>query len=237
MCLGGLWLLDGILQLQPAMFTSAFVSTVLSPNLQAQPSIIVSLINFGIRTWNINNFWFNLVSALIQLLIGALLLLPFRDKAHRLGLWISVVWALIIWIFGEGLGNLFTGTATLYTGTPGSALLYLIIAITLLYSGYRKLPTIAGALFVVSAFLNFAPIFWQSGMFVDNFLMIGALLVLGLFLILMPTRSVAWITIVFLLAVWWFSQVFGGLLTFPVGTATDPNSAPLFILFLLPIFF
>jgi hypothetical protein len=69
--LGGLWLLDGILQFQPAMFTSAFVSTVLSPNLQGQPPIIESIIAFGINLFSSNIFWFNLASALIQILIGA----------------------------------------------------------------------------------------------------------------------------------------------------------------------
>ena len=262
-CLGSFWLVDGILQLQPAMFTNAFVNTILSPNLQNQPGFAERIITFGIHIFSINTFWFNLGSALIQLLIAVLLLVPIRDDIRRLALWLSVAWALIVWVFGEGFGNLATGSATFYTGVPGSALLYLILALFLLYSvkglSLKKLPIVSGILFLMSAALNFTPMFWQptmlsmlataptvsgflgtfgaQGTIIGNLLTIDALVCLGIFLILVPTRSVAWITIVFLLVVWWTGQNFGGLLTFPGGTATDPNSAPIFILFLLPIFF
>lgn len=261
-CLGSFWLADGIFQLQPAMFTNAFVSAVLTPNLQNQPSILANVIAFGIQIFTLNTFWWNLISAFIQLLIGALILLPLRDNMKRFGLWLSIIWALIIWIFGEGFGNLFTGSATFYTGAPGAALLYLILAIFLLYPRkwpLKKLPMIAGILFLIGAVLNLAPMFWQptmlsmlamvpavsgwlgtfgsQGTLFGNLLAIDALVCLGIFLLLVPSRPVAWVTISFLLIVWWFGQSFGGLLTFPGGTATDFNSAPLFILFLMPIFF
>lgn len=261
-CLGSLWLFDGLFQLQPAMFTNTFVSTVLSPNLQSQPHIIARTIAFGIHIFSINLFWSNLASALVQLVIGVLLLLPLRNSVKRFGLWLCVSWALIVWVFGEGFGNLATGNATFYTGAPGAALLYLILALFLLYPKklpLEKLPMIAGIFFLVGAALNFAPMFWQptmssmlamvpaasgwfgtfgsQGTMLINFLAIDILVCLGAFLVLTPTRSVAWVTIVFLFIVWWFGQNFGGLLTIPSGTATDFNSAPLFVLFLIPIFF
>ena len=259
-CLGSFWLLDGILQLQPAMFTSTFISTVLSPNLQNQPPILANIIAFGIHIFTINIFWSNLVSALIQLLIGALLLLPLRNDVKRFGLWLSVSWALIVWIFGEGFGNLATGSATFYTGAPGAALLYLILAIFLLYPKklpLEKLSFVAATLFLLGAALNLAPMFWQpnmssmlamapavsgwlgtfgsQGTLLVNLLAIDMLVGLGIFLMLVPIRSVAWVTIAFLLIVWWFGQNSGGLLSVPGGTATDPNAALLFVLFLIPI--
>jgi len=79
--------------------------------------------------------------------------------------------------------------------------------------------------------------FGSQGTIIGNLIAIDMLICLGIFLILVPNRSVAWITILFLIAVWWIGQSFGGLQTFPGGTATDPNSAPILILFLLPIFF
>ncbi|HEY5220884.1 MAG TPA: hypothetical protein VIJ29_01910 [Candidatus Paceibacterota bacterium] len=267
-CLGGFWLLDGILQLQPAMFTSAFVNTVLAPNLQSQPHIIETLVAFGIRVFSINIFWFNLASALIQLLIGVLLLFPFRRATgrfdtQRFGLWLSIIWAFIVWIFGEGFGLLFTGSATFYTGGPGSALLYLILALFLLYSssdsGGKRLPLAAGIIFILGGLLNLAPMFWQptmlsmlamtpgvsatlstfgaQGTMIGNLIAIDVLVFIGIFLILAPNRPIAWIAIIFLAVIWAIGQNFGGLQTFPFGTATDPNSAPLLALFLLPIFF
>ena len=83
---------------------------------------------------------------------------------QRFGLWLSVGWALVIWIFGEGFGNLFTGSATFYTGAPGSALLYLILALCLIYSFHRRLPLIAGIVFILGAILNLMPMFWQPTM-------------------------------------------------------------------------
>ncbi len=258
-CLGGFWLLDGILQLQPAMFTSAFVSTVLAPNLQNQPSIIESVVAFGIRLFSTNIFWWNLASALLQILIGIILIFPFQEKLQRFGLWLSVAWAFILWIFGEGLGNIFTGSSTFYTGAPGSALLYLILALCIIYSSHKRLPLIAGLIFTFGAVLNLMPMFWQptmlsmlamtpsvstalgafgsQGTMIGNLIAVDVLMLLGFFLIFIANRSVAWIAIVFLLVVWWIGQSFGSIQTFPFGTATDPNSAPLLILFLLPIFF
>ncbi len=262
LCLGGFWLLDGILQLQPAMFTSAFVSNVLSPNLQDQPPIIANSIALGIRLWSFHMAWSNLASAIIQLLIGVLLLLPLFENVKRFGLWLSAAWALIIWIFAEGLGNLMTGHATFYTGAPGAALFYLILALFLLYPQklpLQKLPMVAGIFFLIGAVLNFAPMFWQAtmlsmiattpvvsgwlgtfgsqGTLIGNLLAIDVLLCLGMFLVLVPSRPVAWVTIAFLLVVWWIGQNFGGIPTFPGGTGTDPNSAMLFVLLLIPIFF
>ena len=261
-CLGGFWVLDGILQFQPAMFTSAFVNNVLSPNLQGQPAIITGIIAFGIHLWSFHMVWSNLAAASMQLLIGALLVLPWKDNVKRFGLLLSIAWALIIWIFGEGLGNLMTGNASFYTGAPGAALLYLILAIFLIYSQklpLQKLPLTVGVLFLMSATLNFAPMFWQptmlsmiatvpavsgwlgtfsnQGTIIGNLLATGILMCLGIFLFLAPNRPIAWVTTGFLLVVWWIGQNFGGILTFPNGTGTDPNSALLFTLFLLPIFF
>jgi hypothetical protein len=242
------------------MFTGVFVNAVLATNLQNQPAIIKAILAFGIHIFSINIFWFNLTSALVQLLIGALLLFPFRDSAQRFGLWLSVAWALVVWIFGEGFGLLFTGSATFYTGAPGSALLYLILALFLLYSSSgKRLPLAAGVVFVGGGLLNLTPMFWQptmlsmlamtpgvssalgafgaQGTMIGNFAAIDVLIFIGIFLILTPSRPVAWIALAFLAAVWVVGQNFGGLQTFPFGTATDPNSAPILALFLLPIFF
>lgn len=277
--LGGLWLLDAVLQLQPAMFTGAFAQTILVPNLQNQPHGIAAIIAFGIRIATINPFWFNYVAAGLQIVIGALLFFPLlgrRDDGTRadnnlirFALWLSVAWALIIWIFGEGLGGLATGAATFYTGAPGSALLYAILALFLLSDmratadrrgkgsqPIEKLPAAAGVIFLLGAALNVLPMFWQptmlsmlasipaisnwlggfgvQGTLLGNFLAVDVLAALGIFLILLPrNRSVAWVAIVFLAVVWVIGQNFGGILTFPGGTATDPNSAPILALFLL----
>ncbi|HVO28498.1 MAG TPA: hypothetical protein VMT81_00750 [Candidatus Paceibacterota bacterium] len=259
--LGALWVLDGMLQLQPAMFTPAFITGVLAPNLQNQPGVIAAIVAFGIRVFGRDLFWSNLAAAGIQLFIGALLLLPVKPSLRRFGLWTSVAWALIVWAFGEGFGNLATGSASFYTGAPGAALLYAILALFLLYaekrpSAVKYLPATAGGIILVCAMLNITPMFWQPGMLsmlagvapasnwlgslgvagstIGNGIAFLLLFLLGMLLVFYPGRATAWLAIAFLAAVWWISQDFGGMLSFPSGMATDPNSAPLLALFLLP---
>jgi len=63
----------------------------------------------------------NTFFALIQLCIGTGLL--FR-RTVRPALVVSFFWAFGVWVLGEGLGMLFTGTATALTGAPGSVFIY-----------------------------------------------------------------------------------------------------------------
>ena len=269
--LGILWFIDGILQFQPGSFTKAFITSILSPNLQGQPLFIQSIINFGIHLFSINSVVMNLGSAIIQILIGLALILPISKQYQRIALYISVAWALVVWGLGEGFGNIFTGMASFYTGAPGSVILYLILAIFLLYPkrfSLDKLPMAAGILFLFGALLNTFPMFWTkdgiqmlfsismgdsltsiagpatyvshmmaSSPVISNDILVLILIFFGFQLFLRPNRIILWSMVIFLALVWWLCQDFGGILTFPGGTATDPNSMPLFILFLLPLFY
>src|SRR3984893_19560326 len=71
--LGFLWILDGVLQLQPAMFTQELSTSVLAANLLGQPIAMTKIINFSIQSFSVNPFLANLVSALVQIFIGLLL--------------------------------------------------------------------------------------------------------------------------------------------------------------------
>ncbi len=119
--LGVLWILDAALQFQPYMFGQGFVDSFILPNAQGQPFVIGDLITHighfispDVAVWN--TFF-----ALIQLAIGVGLL--FR-RTVRPALAVSFVWALGVWVFGEGMGMLLTGTASALTGAPGSVLMY-----------------------------------------------------------------------------------------------------------------
>ncbi|HWF15881.1 MAG TPA: hypothetical protein VG244_06865 [Acidimicrobiales bacterium] len=119
--LGLLWILDAALQFQPFMFGQGFVNSFILPNATGQPFVIGDLITHighflspDIAVWN--TFF-----ALIQLAIGIGLL--FRRTAKP-ALAVSFVWVLGVWLIGEGLGMLLTGTASALTGAPGSVLIY-----------------------------------------------------------------------------------------------------------------
>ena len=124
--LGLFWILDAALQFQPFMFGRGFVDTYILPNAQNQPFVVGDLIthigNFvspDIAVWN--TFF-----ALIQVCIGVGLL--FRPTV-RPAIVLSWVWALGVWVFGEGMGMLLTGSASALTGAPGSVFLYGLVGL------------------------------------------------------------------------------------------------------------
>ncbi|MHB1732968.1 MAG: hypothetical protein ACYCU8_05880 [Ferrimicrobium acidiphilum] len=128
MTLGLLWLLDAGLQLQPYMFTKAFVANVLSMNAMYQPhtigEFIIALTGFlapHAAAWNA-------LFVAIQFVIGVGLL---WRRTARPALAVSFVWVLGVWSIGEGFGGLLTGTATIVGGAPGAVLLYGLIGLLL----------------------------------------------------------------------------------------------------------
>lgn len=251
--LGIFWVIDGILQFQPQMFTQQFPLRVLYPLLSGQPIFLRSLIHSGIIIFSSHIIVFNIFIASLQLLIGLILIIPDLKKFINTALYISIIWSLIVWIFGQGLGMLLTGSASFYTGAPGPAILYIIIAIFLLSKKSIPeyyMPQVAGIILFIGGILNETYMFWTKAgqsmlwnfslgnntVFI-NAIAVGILFVLGILLIIKPTRILGWISIFFLLIVWFAVQGFGGILTFPNGFATDISSAPLFILMLIPLLY
>lgn len=124
--LGLFWLLDAALQFQSYMFSKSFVDDVIIGSANGQPPFLSAFITHighfltpDIAVWN--TFF-----ALVQLAIGLGLL--FR-RTVKPALAVSFVWALGVWIIGEGLGLLLTGTASALTGAPGSVLVYGLIGL------------------------------------------------------------------------------------------------------------
>ncbi len=68
----------------------------------------------------------NTFFALIQVAIGAGPALP-AYGSPRPG--VSFFWAFGVWFFGEGLGLIFTGSASALTGAPGSVFIYGLIGL------------------------------------------------------------------------------------------------------------
>jgi hypothetical protein len=118
-----LWWVDGVLQLQPAMFTQQFVTMILDPAMAGQPAPIYALLRTASLVWAAHTAVLNVCAAGLQLAIGTAIALP-HPTVRRAGLTASLVWALLVWIFGEGLGGLLAGGASWFLGGPGSALLY-----------------------------------------------------------------------------------------------------------------
>jgi hypothetical protein len=124
--LGLLWLLDGVLQAQPFMFTRGFATQVIAAGGQGQPGFVAGPLDWAANIIAAHPVAWNVPFAVIQLLLGVGLLVP---RSARLALAASIAWALGVWYLGEGLSGMASGHASLITGAPGSALLYAVLAV------------------------------------------------------------------------------------------------------------
>lgn len=124
--LGVIWLLDAGLQYQPYMFTRAFPTQVIEPAGAGSPGFVAHPVTFAGQLMLHNEVAFNALFATIQLAIAVGLLWRPTVRAALTG---SIVWGLLIWWLGEGLGGVFTSSASPITGAPGGALLYALIAV------------------------------------------------------------------------------------------------------------
>jgi hypothetical protein len=127
--LAGLWLLDGILQLQPYMFSRNFATQTLLPAAAGNPGWIATPVTWAATVIGNHPAPTNTLCALVELALGAGIACR---RTRTVALACSGVWAAAVWYFGQGLGGLVTGQANPLNGAPGSAALYLLAAILLL---------------------------------------------------------------------------------------------------------
>ncbi len=166
--LGGFWILDGLLQLQPRMFETAMLHTVMEPLVVSQPLWIANTVSWAIRFMTPHVVAWNLVIVAVELLVGSLMVFGRQRAIIRTGLWLSIGWTAVVWLFGEGLGGILTGSATVVSGEPGAVLLYGWMAAMLLLSdrhwqfgtrlnAVRDAPAV---FFGLAALQQTAPLFW-----------------------------------------------------------------------------
>src|SRR3954447_25701352 len=72
--LGFLWLLDGALQAQPFMFTRGFATQVIAPSAHGQPAFVSAPVDWVSTVIAAHPVAWNAPFALVQLLLGAGLL-------------------------------------------------------------------------------------------------------------------------------------------------------------------
>lgn len=126
--LGGLWVLDALLQCQPDMFRPDFYGTLLMMNRTPPPAWLWTWITDVEPTVIAHTAVVNATAVLVQLCVGLGLL--WRPTV-RPALALSVPWALVVWLFGEMGGGIFVGGGSALTGAPGPALVYAVVALLL----------------------------------------------------------------------------------------------------------
>ena len=124
--LGCIWIVDAALQFQPRMFGAGLVDNMMLPMAHGQPApvswSITTMAHFVRPDAGVWNFFFGF----IQLLIGVGLLYRRTVKPAIIAM---ACWALAVWWFGEGFGQLMTGAASPLTGAPGAVLVYPVIGV------------------------------------------------------------------------------------------------------------
>ena len=126
--LAGIWLLDGVLQFQPAMFTKNFAQMIIFPAIGGNPTVVASPMNWAHGIILNHPVGTNTAFACIQIALG--LAIAYRPTA-KLGLAASIPWAVAVWWFAEGLGGVLDGGADPLTGAPGAVILYALLAVLL----------------------------------------------------------------------------------------------------------
>lgn len=124
------WLLDGVLQLQPFMFTGGphGFPKMLAGSASGNPHLIASSIVWAAGVVGAHRDPANLAFALIQILLG--LGIAWRASA-KVAMAASIPWSLAVWWFGEGLGGVLHGAGAPVLGGPGAVLVYAALAIVL----------------------------------------------------------------------------------------------------------
>jgi len=133
--LAAIWLLDGVLQYQGFMFTKGF-NQMLAGTADGNPAVIAKPITWDATLIDHHMVLLNAIFATIQLLLG--LGIAFRPTV-RVALAASVLWALGVWWFGEGLGGVLSGAASPLNGAPGAVIIYALLAV-LLWPADREVP-------------------------------------------------------------------------------------------------
>src|SRR2546429_1185362 len=141
LALAVIWVLDGILQYQPSMFTKSFPD-MLAESALGNPAVVAGPITWSASLIDHHVVVLNAIFATIQLALG--LGIAWRPTL-RLALAASVAWSLAVWWLGEGFGGILAGTASPVNGAPGPVILYAALAV-LLWPADRHpgAPSVAG---------------------------------------------------------------------------------------------
>lgn len=180
--LGVLWLIDGLLQLQPQMWTMNMVNGIMKPMLQGQPGLVEPSLQFIVNQTTLHLIEVNLLICVVQILLGlGFLFLP--DRWIKELVIASFVWAFIVWYGGEGMSMLLTGQGSILSGAPGAVLLYPLLGLAV-YPRERSKDTsqdargktrdegllsrkvlrwVLAGFWVFAALLQLQPYWWQPG--------------------------------------------------------------------------
>ena len=169
---GTLWIIDGILQVQPQM-AGGLPSEVVQPSAAASPAWVQDVVNAGGTIWSFHPIAAAAAAVWIQIGVGLWLIAAEAGWRSRFGGLASAAWGLVVWVFGESFGGIFAPGLTWLMGAPGAVFLYIVAGALLALPvrawigprAGRLLLAITGAFWAGMAVLQAWPGrgFWQGG--------------------------------------------------------------------------
>ena len=126
---GVMWVVDGLLQFQVSM-PLGLGNLVVAPAADGTPSWLHRLITHGVVIWNSHPIALADGAAWIQVGVG-ILLVSSNAKVGRAAAAVSVGWAALIWLVGNGAGGFFTPGNNFLFGWPGATFFYVIAGVWL----------------------------------------------------------------------------------------------------------
>jgi cytochrome oxidase Cu insertion factor (SCO1/SenC/PrrC family) len=169
---GILWVVDGILQVQPQM-AAGLPSQVVQPAASSSPGWVQAVVNAGGTIWSFHPVQAAAAAVWIQVGIGLWMLASRDGWSSRLAGLSGAAWGLIVWVFGEAFGAIFAPGLSWLSGAPGAVTLYIVAGVLLVlparaWTGHtlgRLLLAGTGACWLGLALLQAWPGrgYWQGG--------------------------------------------------------------------------
>jgi cytochrome oxidase Cu insertion factor (SCO1/SenC/PrrC family) len=127
---GSLWIIAGLLQLQPQM-PIGLPTQVVSPAAASAPGWVQHIVSFGTDAWLRHPIVAAVAVVWLQLGLGLWLLFADRGRWSQAAGWASGAYAAGIWIFGNAIGGLFIAPISWMTGAPGATLFYALAGVAI----------------------------------------------------------------------------------------------------------
>jgi cytochrome oxidase Cu insertion factor (SCO1/SenC/PrrC family) len=102
---------------------------VLAPTADGAPHWVHQVVGFAVTTWSNHPVTAAAATVWVQLGLGLGLLVAPRGRWSRAAGVAAAGWGLVVWVFGEGFGGVFTPGSSWLFGLPGAALLYVLAGV------------------------------------------------------------------------------------------------------------
>ena len=103
---------------------SGLVPQGIEPTALSSPPWVQHVVDWGATAWTHHPVQAGTAAVWIQVGLGLWLLAVPHGAMSRLAGLASVGWGLVVWVFGESFGGIFTSSLSWLTGAPGAVLIY-----------------------------------------------------------------------------------------------------------------